>query len=81
VVTLELDGPCVTVTVSDAGRRGVPRQLDIEMAATRGRGLSLVRTISDAFGARPSPTGSTVWFAEGADAADRPAPSTTARHE
>jgi anti-sigma regulatory factor (Ser/Thr protein kinase) len=62
-VTLELNGARLTVTVSDTGRRGAPRaSLDIADAATRGRGLSLVRTVSDAFGSHPSANGSTVWF-------------------
>jgi serine phosphatase RsbU (regulator of sigma subunit) len=62
-VTLELNGPRLVVTVSDTGRRGTPRAaLDIAAAATQGRGLSLVRSVSDAFGAHPSANGSTVWF-------------------
>lgn len=62
-VTLELNGARLTVTVSDTGRRGAPRaSLDIADAATRGRGLSLVRSVSDAFGSHPSANGSTVWF-------------------
>ena len=62
-VTLELNGARLTVTVSDTGRRGAPRaSLDIADAATRGRGCSLVRSVSDAFGSHPSANGSTVWF-------------------
>jgi serine phosphatase RsbU (regulator of sigma subunit) len=65
-VTLELNGTRLTVTVSDTGRRGAPRAaLDIAAAATRGRGLSLVRSVSDAFGSHPSANGSTVWFEVG----------------
>jgi serine phosphatase RsbU (regulator of sigma subunit) len=61
-VALELDGTRLTVTVSDTGSRGSPRLVDVTTAGTRGRGLSLVQTVSDAFGSYPSSAGSTVWF-------------------
>ncbi|HET6693499.1 MAG TPA: ATP-binding SpoIIE family protein phosphatase [Pedococcus sp.] len=61
-VSLELDGTRLTLTVSDTGTRGEPTTPAQGGAATRGRGLKLVRSISDAFGTHRSATGSTVWF-------------------
>ena len=61
-VSLELDGTRLTLTVSDTGMRGEPTTPAHGGAATRGRGLKLVRSISDAFGTHRSATGSTVWF-------------------
>jgi hypothetical protein len=45
-------------------------------AATRGRGLKLVRSISDAFGTHRSATGSTVWFGVDVTPADPSRPRT-----
>ena len=70
-VTLELDGPRLTVTVSDTGSRGSPQVVDVTSAGTRGRGLTLVQSVSDAFGSYPSPTGSTVWFEVDVELAER----------
>lgn len=61
-VTLDVDDSRITVTVSDSGSRGVPRMADIDPVSGRGRGLGLVKSISDAFGTHRSATGSTVWF-------------------
>ena len=61
-VSLELDGARLTLTVSDTGIRGEPTTPAPGGAATRGRGLKLVRSISDAFGTHRTATGSTVWF-------------------
>jgi serine phosphatase RsbU (regulator of sigma subunit)/anti-sigma regulatory factor (Ser/Thr protein kinase) len=61
-VSLELDGARLTLTVSDTGIRGEPSTPAHGGAATRGRGLKLVRSISDAFGTHRTATGSTVWF-------------------
>lgn len=61
-VSLELDGPRVTCSVSDTGTRGAPLTSDQSGTATRGRGLLLVRSVSSAFGTHRSATGSTVWF-------------------
>lgn len=61
-VSLELDGARLTLTVSDTGIRGEPTTPAPGGAATRGRGLKLVRSMSDAFGTHRTATGSTVWF-------------------
>jgi anti-sigma regulatory factor (Ser/Thr protein kinase) len=61
-VSLELDGPRLTCSVSDTGTRGLPLTAAQAGFATRGRGLQLVRSLSSAFGTHRSATGSTVWF-------------------
>lgn len=61
-VSLELDGPRLTCSVSDTGSRGLPTTSSQAETATRGRGLQLVSSLSSAFGAHRSTTGSTVWF-------------------
>ncbi len=61
-VSLELDGPRLTCSVSDTGARGLPTTTAQGGSATRGRGLQLVRSLSSAFGTHRSATGSTVWF-------------------
>lgn len=61
-LTLDLDGGLVAVTVADSGNRGQPQLTGADTMAVRGRGLSLVRAISDAFGTHRSSAGSTVWF-------------------
>lgn len=61
-VSLELDGPRLTCSVSDTGTRGLPVTAAQAGFATRGRGLQLVRSLASAFGTHRSATGSTVWF-------------------
>ena len=61
-LTLDLDSGAVAVTVADSGNRGEPLLTGAETMAVRGRGLSLVRAISDSFGAHRTSAGSTVWF-------------------
>ena len=61
-LTLDLDTGVVAVTVADSGNRGEPLLTGGEAMAVRGRGLSLVRAVSDAFGAHRTSAGSTVWF-------------------
>ena len=61
-LTLDLDTGVVAVTVADSGNRGEPLLTGAETMAVRGRGLSLVRAISDSFGAHRTSAGSTVWF-------------------
>lgn len=61
-VSLELDGLRLTCSVSDTGSRGLPTSSSQGATATRGRGLQLVSSLSSAFGAHRSTTGSTVWF-------------------
>jgi serine phosphatase RsbU (regulator of sigma subunit)/anti-sigma regulatory factor (Ser/Thr protein kinase) len=64
-LTLDLDSGTVAVTVADSGNRGEPLLTGAETMAVRGRGLSLVRAISDSFGAHRTSAGSTVWFEVG----------------
>jgi serine phosphatase RsbU (regulator of sigma subunit)/anti-sigma regulatory factor (Ser/Thr protein kinase) len=59
---LDLDSGRVSVTVADSGNRGEPLLTGAEAMAVRGRGLSLVKAISDAFGAHRTSAGTTVWF-------------------
>ncbi|MGO4343086.1 SpoIIE family protein phosphatase [Pedococcus sp. 2YAF34] len=61
-LTLDLDTGVVAVTVADSGNRGEPLLTGGEAMAVRGRGLSLVRAVSDAFGAHRTSAGTTVWF-------------------
>jgi anti-sigma regulatory factor (Ser/Thr protein kinase) len=61
-LTLDLDSGLVAVTVGDSGNRGSPQLTGADTMSVRGRGLSLVRAISDSFGTHRSSAGSTVWF-------------------
>jgi anti-sigma regulatory factor (Ser/Thr protein kinase) len=61
-LTLDLDSGLVAVTVADSGNRGEPLLTGADTMAVRGRGLSLVRGISDSFGAHRTSSGTTVWF-------------------
>jgi anti-sigma regulatory factor (Ser/Thr protein kinase) len=61
-LTLDLDSGNVAVTVADSGNRGEPLLTGADTMAVRGRGLSLVRAISDSFGAHRTSSGTTVWF-------------------
>jgi anti-sigma regulatory factor (Ser/Thr protein kinase) len=71
---LDLDSGMVSVTVADSGNRGEPQLTGADTMAVRGRGLSLVKAISDAFGAHRTSAGTTVWFEVELDE-----PSTVAR--
>jgi anti-sigma regulatory factor (Ser/Thr protein kinase) len=64
-LTLDLDSGLVAVTVADSGNRGEPLLTGADTMAVRGRGLSLVRAISDSFGAHRTSAGTTVWFEVG----------------
>lgn len=61
-LTMDLDSGQVSVTVADSGNRGEPLLTGGEAMAVRGRGLSLVKAISDAFGSHRTSAGTTVWF-------------------
>lgn len=61
-LTMDLDSGQVSVTVADSGNRGEPLLTGGESMAVRGRGLSLVQAISDAFGSHRTSAGTTVWF-------------------
>jgi len=52
----------VLIEVDDADT-AVPRKLRPEPSDLHGRGLQLVATIADRWGARPLPTGKSVWCA------------------
>jgi serine phosphatase RsbU (regulator of sigma subunit)/anti-sigma regulatory factor (Ser/Thr protein kinase) len=72
---LDLDSGIVSVTVADSGNRGEPLLTGADTMAVRGRGLSLVKAISDAFGAHRTSAGTTVWFEVGLDDVPSPAGS------
>jgi anti-sigma regulatory factor (Ser/Thr protein kinase) len=61
-LTLDLDSGLLAVTVADSGNRGEPRLTGADTMAVRGRGLSLVRAVADAFGTHRTSAGTTVWF-------------------
>ncbi len=61
-LTIDLDSGIIAVTVADSGNRGEPQLTGADTMAVRGRGLSLVRAVSDSFGAHRTSAGSTVWF-------------------
>lgn len=61
-LTMDLDTGIVAVTVADSGNRGEPLLTGADTMAVRGRGLSLVKAIADAFGAHRTSAGATVWF-------------------
>jgi anti-sigma regulatory factor (Ser/Thr protein kinase) len=61
-LTLDLDSGLLSATVADSGTRGEPLLTGADTMAVRGRGLSLVRGIADAFGAHRTSAGTTVWF-------------------
>ena len=61
-LTMDIDSGQVSVTVADSGNRGEPLLTGGESMAVRGRGLSLVKAISDAFGSHRTSAGTTVWF-------------------
>lgn len=61
-LTLDLDSGLICATVADSGNRGEPLLTGADTMAVRGRGLSLVRAIADAFGAHRTSAGTTVWF-------------------
>ena len=72
---LDLDSGMVSVTVADSGNRGEPQLTGADTMAVRGRGLSLVKAISDAFGAHRTSAGTTVWFEVELDEVPAPAGS------
>lgn len=61
-LTLDLDSGLLAVTVADSGNRGEPQLTGADAMAVRGRGLSLVRAVADAFGTHRTSAGTTVWF-------------------
>jgi anti-sigma regulatory factor (Ser/Thr protein kinase) len=69
-LSMDLDGGIVTVSVADSGSRGEPLLTGGDTMAVRGRGLSLVRAISDSFGAHRTSAGTTVWFEVAVSSAD-----------
>jgi serine phosphatase RsbU (regulator of sigma subunit)/anti-sigma regulatory factor (Ser/Thr protein kinase) len=68
-LTMDVDSGVLSVTVADSGNRGEPLLTGGDPMAVRGRGLSLVRAISDSFGAHRTSAGTTVWFEVAVDMA------------
>ncbi|GAA3302119.1 ATP-binding protein [Streptomyces cinereospinus] len=60
-VTLTLDGPELTLEVSDPDRDRLPRLQDSGPDEEGGRGLTLVSALSDAWGCRQDPYTKCVW--------------------
>lgn len=60
-VTLTLDGPDLTLEVSDPDRDRLPRLHDSGPDEEGGRGLALVATLADAWGCRQEPYAKCVW--------------------
>jgi anti-sigma regulatory factor (Ser/Thr protein kinase) len=71
-LTMDLDSGILTVAVADSGNRGEPLLTGGDPMAVRGRGLSLVRAISDSFGAHRTSAGTTVWFEVAVEPATMP---------
>ena len=71
-LSMDMEPGLLTVTVADSGNRGEPLLTGGDPMAVRGRGLSLVRAISDAFGAHRTSAGTTVWFEVTVEAASMP---------
>lgn len=71
-LSMDLEPGLLTVTVADSGNRGEPLLTGGDPMAVRGRGLSLVRAISDSFGAHRTSAGTTVWFEVTVEAASLP---------
>ncbi|GAB3435927.1 hypothetical protein GCM10027517_05360 [Phycicoccus ginsengisoli] len=71
-LTMDLDSGILTVAVADSGNRGEPLLTGGDPMAVRGRGLSLVRAISDSFGAHRTSAGTTVWFEVAVESATMP---------
>lgn len=74
-LSMDLDSGLLAVTVADSGNRGHPQLTGADTSAVRGRGLSLVRALSDAFGAHRTSAGSTVWFEMAVSLTDGAAPA------
>jgi hypothetical protein len=65
-VHLLLDDGHLLVEVSDSSPM-MPQQRHYGTGATTGRGIALVEALSEAWGAKSSPTGKTVWCRVGSD--------------
>lgn len=61
-VRVDLSAERLLVSVADTGTRGNVAKARTETLSSRGRGLSLIEELSDAWGTDPSVRGSTVWF-------------------
>ena len=71
-LSMDMDSGILTVAVADSGNRGEPLLTGGDPMAVRGRGLSLVRAISDSFGAHRTSAGTTVWFEVAVEPASAP---------
>lgn len=61
-VEIDLSAERLLVSVADSGTRGTVTRPNTDALSSRGRGLSLIEQLSDAWGTDPSVRGSTVWF-------------------
>jgi serine phosphatase RsbU (regulator of sigma subunit)/anti-sigma regulatory factor (Ser/Thr protein kinase) len=61
-VHIDLSAERLLVSVADTGTRGSVTPTKADTMASRGRGLSLIEELSDAWGTDPSVRGATVWF-------------------
>ncbi|WP_336921098.1 ATP-binding SpoIIE family protein phosphatase [Aquipuribacter sp. SD81] len=61
-VTVRAGDGRVLVTVSDRGAHGVAQPHELPLGATRGRGLSIVADLADAWGSQRTTSGQRVWF-------------------
>jgi anti-sigma regulatory factor (Ser/Thr protein kinase) len=61
-VEIDLSAERLLVSVADTGTRGTVTRAHTDALSSRGRGLSLIEQLSDAWGMDPSVRGSTVWF-------------------
>ncbi len=63
-VTADMDGHRLVVTVTDAGRHGVPRAsaVDLDVIGIGGRGLAVVDALSVKWDSESRADGNVVWF-------------------
>ncbi|MEV0394799.1 ATP-binding SpoIIE family protein phosphatase [Polymorphospora rubra] len=61
-VEIDLSSERLLVSVADRGTRGTVTRTQTDRLSSRGRGLSLIEQLSDAWGTDPTVRGSTVWF-------------------
>jgi anti-sigma regulatory factor (Ser/Thr protein kinase) len=61
-VDVDLTDERLLITVTDSGTRGAVTRPEPQTLSTRGRGLNLIDSATDAWGTEPTPRGSRVWF-------------------
>ena len=60
--SIELDLTAERLLVTDTGARGTPIRPEPHHLSSRGRGLNLIDTVTDAWGTEPLAHGTRVWF-------------------